>query len=688
MIEQGMIRCSRSVYHRLPLPPSIKTFVRWVYRQLLGKFFQGFRGAIVNGAWLRPPLQKPAVAQRIGVPDYIFWGVIDWHFRHQRPQQLALALSTSGRRIFYVSPYLIADKRAGFDLEPLNTEGNLFQVKLYAKGAPQIYSSAPGTEVVSQLRKSVGEMLEWADSRKIICLVQHPFWYGVSTVLPDSRVIYDCMDHHEGFGNTAKEILSLEHALFCNADITVTTSEGLDQIVAKHTERRALIRNAADFKHFSCPPATIYRDPRKRSIIGYYGAIAEWFDQDLVEATALRFPESCLLLIGADTVNAQLRLGHLPNVKFVGEVSYKALPHYLYSFDVCLVPFKIVPLTLATNPVKVYEYLGSGRPVISVDLPEMKQFGGLVRVGATTEGFLSAIANVLNNPESDAVVKDRRSFAREQTWLHRVSALIENAEDRTNEPQVSVVVVTHNNLELTRACLTSLDENSDYAHLEIIVVDNASTDGTDDYLARWAEAATNRKIIFNADNRGFAAANNQGLAVAGGKYLIILNNDTYVTPGWVGTLVKHFQRDNGLGLIGPVTNNIGNQAKISITYASMSEMIQASARYTRRHIGQTFPLNTLAFFCVMMSRDVYMRVGPLDEAFGQGFFEDDDYCRRVEQLNLRIVCVQDVFIHHHLSASFNKLSTEERQGLFEKNKAIYEAKWGKWIPHVYRANAR
>jgi GT2 family glycosyltransferase len=148
--------------------------------------------------------------------------------------------------------------------------------------------------------------------------------------------------------------------------------------------------------------------------------------------------------------------------------------------------------------------------------------------------------------------------------------------------------------------------------------------------------------------------------------------------------VKHLQRDKSVGLIGPVTNNIGNEARINITYKGMDEMIPASARYTRRHVGQTFPLHTAAFFCAMMPRDVYQRIGPLDEAFGRGFFEDDDYCRRIDKLGLRIVCAEDVFIHHHLSASFNKLKNKDREALFKRNKALYEAKWGQWVPHTYK----
>ena len=108
-------------------------------------------------------------------------------------------------------------------------------------------------------------------------------------------------------------------------------------------------------------------------------------------------------------------------------------------------------------------------------------------------------------------------------------------------------------------------------------------------------------------------------------------------------------------------------------------------RYTWRHVGQVVPCATLGFFAVMMPRSTYERVGPLDEAFGLGFFEDDDYCRRVEQAGLSCAFAEDVFIHHHLSASFSQMPGSQRQQLFERNKALYEAKWGRpWTPHTAR----
>ena len=177
------------------------------------------------------------------------------------------------------------------------------------------------------------------------------------------------------------------------------------------------------------------------------------------------------------------------------------------------------------------------------------------------------------------------------------------------------------------------------------------------------------------------------LAAAGGDYLVLLNNDTCVTPNWVRTLVNHLARNPGIGIIGPVTNNIGNEARVDVRYDDMRGMRTAAAAYTRRHVGELLPIRTVAFFCVAMPRSTYETVGPLDPAFGVGFFEDDDYCRRIEAAGLKVACAEDVFVHHHLSASFDKLKAEARQQLFLRNKAIYEAKWGTWQPHRYRGQA-
>ena len=677
----------RNSFHRLPLPDSVKKAIRQFYSYLLNGPISALKAKFLARSQFDLPLLTPA-PQAKDLPDYIFWGVIDWHFRHQRPQQLAQALAGAGRRVFYVSVNLVDDPRGGFNIEQLDTAGRLFQVNLYAKGAPAIYNDPPGVDITDQLKASIGQVLNWAKSRQLVSVVQHPFWYETAAMLPDSEVVYDCMDHHEGFGNVSEEVLSIERALMRNADITITTSTWLDEIVSKHTPNRIFIRNAGEFTHFATKPIDTYVEPNGRQIIGYYGAIAEWFDLDLLAALAEALPDCTVLMIGADTVGAAEKLADYKNVIFTGEVAYNELPKYLHAFDVCLLPFKVIPLTLATNPVKVYEYLSAGKPVVSVDLPEIKQFENLVQSAATPEAFILAVRSILAVPANSEEVEQRQHFAQNQTWVHRAEQLIHRIENQRTLPRVSVIVVTYNNLELTKACLASLDEHTNHDNLEIIVVDNASADGSPEFLREWAASGQNRKLILNDDNRGFAAGNNQGLAIASGDFLVLLNNDTYVTPGWVRTLYRHMQRNPRIGILGPVTNNIGNEAKIQINYKSMDEMLIESGKYTRSRIGKVQGLHTAAFFCVMFTRETYERIGPLDEAFGRGFFEDDDYCRRVEQLGLTINCAEDVFIHHHLSASFKKMRSAERQALFEQNKATYEAKWGEWMPHAYKNDKR
>ncbi|WP_240201609.1 glycosyltransferase [Pseudomonas sp. PDNC002] len=671
----------RTAYHRLPLPAGIKTLLSAVHHKVLLRGVRALRRSLTRAQAFASPSLSPQ-EQVPGLPDYIIWGAIDWDFRYQRPQQLAQGLSTTGRRVIYVNASLTDAAHAGFTLQSLDDEGRLFQVSLFARGAPRIYAGAPAAPLVRQLCRSIGEVLVWARSGRAISLVQHPFWYEIARELPNSRLVYDCMDHHQGFADNAPDILTLERRLVEDADLRLFTSDWLARQWAPQRDKpSAILRNAADFTPFSTPPATQYRDRLQRQVIGYFGAIASWFDHELVANIAEAFPQHVILLIGADTVGAAARLRRFANVEFIGEVPYTALPYYVHGFDLCILPFRISALTLATNPVKVYEYLAAGKPVVSVDLPEITQFGSLVQVAGNGEAFIAAIELALATPTREQIAQ-RQAFAAQQTWAHRVDALTSLAEDREDDALTSVIIVTYNNLALTRACLGSIEAHTDGQALEIILVDNASTDGTAEFLEQWA-ASSGRKVIFNTENRGFAAANNQGLAIANGDYLVLLNNDTQVTAGWIGTLQRHLRRDSRLGLIGPVTNNIGNQAKVVLDRPGLAEMPQAARRYTCQHLGEWVPLPTLAFFCVMMPRSTYLRVGPLDEVYGLGFFEDDDYCRRVEQAGLLSACAHDVFIHHHLSASFGQMSHGERRMLFEKNKALYEAKWGEWLPHSH-----
>jgi GT2 family glycosyltransferase/glycosyltransferase involved in cell wall biosynthesis len=616
------------------------------------------------------------------VADIYVFGIIDWHFRIQRPQHLARELARRGHRVFYVSPAHYDHPDPGVQVEQLDPTLPLYQLRLHATGAPSIYAEPPTPTLRDELIGGLRRWLTAARSVRSHALVEHAFWVDLAEVLPNTDVVYDCMDHHEGFGGVDAKLVQREQRLIEEADLVVTSSRWLEHEVGRRARANVTIRNAGSFDHFSPVPDRVYRDPQGRRILGYFGAIAEWFDVALVEKVARANPDCVVLLIGQDSVGAGDRLAGLPNVELLGEQPYESLPHYLHGFDVCLLPFRVIPLTLATNPVKVYEYFAAGLPVVGTDLPEMEQFGEHARVGRDHDGFVQAVAASLAE-DDEGQRAARIAFARANTWEARASAVVE-AVEQVAWPKVSVVVLCYKNLPLTQDCLDSLVDNDDYPDMELIVVDNDSQDGTDEFLREWGQRHPEAKVILNDANLGYAAGTNVGMRAATGDYVVLLNNDTAVTPGWLRTLVRHHRRDPEIGLIGPVTSNIGNEAKVDVRYASLDEMPAAAQAYTLRRIGSTVPIRTLAFFCVMVTRKVIDECGLLDEAFGIGWFEDDDYCRRVERAGYKILLAEDCFVHHHLSAAIGQIPEGERRQLFEKNRVIYEEKWGPWRPHTYR----
>jgi GT2 family glycosyltransferase len=253
-------------------------------------------------------------------------------------------------------------------------------------------------------------------------------------------------------------------------------------------------------------------------------------------------------------------------------------------------------------------------------------------------------------------------------------------------PVASVVVVTHNQLAFTRLCLESLLANTDGPECEVIVVDNGSADGTPAYLRELAQRRPAVRAVCNTSNRGFASAMNLGLSLAAGEMLVLLNNDTIVPRGWLVGLLAHL-KDLAIGLVGPVTNRTGNEAQIAVPYRTYAEFERFAASYCGAHRGAAFEIRMLAMYCVALRRDVYKEVGPLDERFEYGLFEDDDYSLRTRAAGYRILCAEDVFVHHFGQASIGDSSVVRDYGkLFHENRRRWEEKWFlEWQPYRRRS---
>lgn len=260
------------------------------------------------------------------------------------------------------------------------------------------------------------------------------------------------------------------------------------------------------------------------------------------------------------------------------------------------------------------------------------------------------------------------------SWPSRWAAL--DKAFRAAWPKASVIVLTHDNLAFNRMCLASILENTEYPNYELLVIDNASTDGTVEELQRLARKVPNLTVILNDHNAGFGPGNNQGLEASTGDILILLNNDTMVPRGWITRLARHLDNP-AVGLIGPATNRTCNEAQLDYPYQTYREYKAIARALGERHDGERYPIRMPMMFCTAFRRDTYENIGPLDVRYEVGMFEDEDYAIRARQAGYVVAWTPEVYVHHAYHASIGKLvPSGEYMRLVRLNQGRFEEKWG------------
>jgi GT2 family glycosyltransferase/glycosyltransferase involved in cell wall biosynthesis len=629
-----------------------------------------------------PPPPYEAFPGGNGVDVFCF-PIIDWEFRFQRPQQLLTQFAKAGHRVFYVRTTFQEDETVAIVREVAE---NVYEIHLPGPRDLNLYRDSLDPRTVEGVLDALHDLRRRAGIHRAITIVDLPFWQPLVRETRDRfgwKLIYDCMDNHAGFPETEELMLQFEDALTREADLVITSARQLRDELARIAPDVVLLPNAVDFEHFGTPAYASELDHLPRPIIGYYGAIAAWFDVDLVRDAALARPDWSFVLIGSTFGTDVGKLTGLRNVHLLGEQPYESLPGYLYQFDVATIPFQLTPLIEATNPVKFYEYLAAGKPVVSAQLPELEAFSDFYYPANDAESFVAQIETAL--AEDDPTKQHARvELAKTHTWEHRYRAL--QTHISSWYPKASIAIVTFDNLEYTRLCLDNLWEKTQYPNFDVIVVDNASSPELVELLQRAEENEPRLKVILNEENVGFAAANNQAIAAAAGsEFMFLLNDDTVVTRGWLGSLVRYLQ-DERVGLVGPVTNWSGNESRIDVPYEGLEGMDEFAAERARSHAGRTFEIRMLPMYCVGTRMSLLDKIGGLDERFEVGMFEDDDFSMRVRSSWYRIVCAEDVFIHHWGRTSFSRLDQETYDRIFEENRKRYEEIWSQpWEPHQARS---
>lgn len=278
------------------------------------------------------------------------------------------------------------------------------------------------------LRRSLDRSIDW---NAAAALVVSPMWTPWLEELPFQTVLYDCIDDlavHVPDARLRRHYTHWEGELIDRADGAITTAAVLaDAIRARRPDLPiATIRNGVDWPRFNAVyKATEMRGdrgPRPRPIVGFVGALYEWIDWPLIRRAAAALPDFDFVLVGPHPADTPDRIKDRPHVRLTGPAPYAEVPEILRGFDVCWVPFRAGDIAAAANPVKIYEYLAMGKPVVTTEVADTDVFEGLVRVGRDADQIIAHLREAATAPLEDRAA--RRAFARNNAWDRRADQII------------------------------------------------------------------------------------------------------------------------------------------------------------------------------------------------------------------------------------------------------------------------
>ncbi len=510
---------------------------------------------------------------------------------------------------------------------------------------------------------------------------------------PGTRIVIDTVDVHflremrqaelqadEGLRRRAAETQKQELAVYRQADALITVStEDKDHLVSELPE--AVVHVVPNI-HEIDPVARSFSDRQGLLFVGNFlhtpntDAVL-FFCKEILPAVHRHLPEVVLTIVG-NAPPPEVQALASDRVKVTGYVPSTA--PYLQSHRISVAPLRYG----AGMKGKIGEALAAGLPVVTTAIGaegfELPEDGGIFLVAEDAVTFANEVVRLYRDESlwrslsSAGRMHIQQHFGPEAARLKLQSLLGPSSAPRLSAPVTSIIMLTLNQLNLTKDCLASIEAHTPEPY-EIIVVDNGSSDGTVDYLRSYAAAHANVRLITNSENLGFAMGNNQGLAVAKGDYVLLLNNDTVVTPGWLGRMLDVCRRNPATGIVGPMSNYVsGPQLVTGVTYRDGAELVAFAEQWAEAHRGQSQPIMRVVGFCLLARRAVIDAIGGLDVRFPSGNFEDDDFCVRAALAGFEARIAKDVFIHHVGSQTFIGAKIDYSHNM-ERNWKLFKEKW-------------
>lgn len=248
----------------------------------------------------------------------------------------------------------------------------------------------------------------------------HPDLVAIIDRFSPRAVVYDCVDEWSGFKRAYENLAAAEETLARRADLIFATAAPLHEKLSSWNRRCFLVANGVDIEAFAAKntslPADVARIHGPR--VGFVGGIDERVDLELVRAIARAREDWQLIFTGRYLATAARP--ESDNIHWLGYRPYDQVASYMASFDVCIIPFLEDELTRALDPLKLYEYLATGKPVVSTPLPRVAEFSSVVRMARGSDDFIAAIDDALREGDRR---EERIAAVREHSWEARVNEI-------------------------------------------------------------------------------------------------------------------------------------------------------------------------------------------------------------------------------------------------------------------------
>lgn len=238
-----------------------------------------------------------------------------------------------------------------------------------------------------------------------------------------------------------------------------------------------------------------------------------------------------------------------------------------------------------------------------------------------------------------------------------------------NEPvTASIIIPTRNRWSSVWRCIYNLRRYTD--DYEIILVDNAS-----EYIPDVILKQEDLYFIRNGWDKGEIAAINQGMQKASGRYLVWLKQETLPSYRWLTQMLRVFQEDPSVGMVGPMSNGGFEEQRIPVPFQTPSKIHRFSNQYNHSDSRHWKPVTRLQSFCCVLPRQVVEKVGELDERYGRGGFEVDDYAQRLIQAGYQLRVAGDTYLHRFYEKDLDKRSLRDQKKREWQNQRYFLHKW-------------